>query len=150
MGCLISKQTKNIGNTNITDKNLKIINKPGIKILYLEDAEIHYDLLNFLFHNYVSKNIEIIWKKTIDSAFNYLQNNQVNLVFIDRLLENEMGDDLIYKLKETGIYDLKKIIIISSINKPEDIQKFIDMGIFYIKKPIDTNEFIKTMKNVFN
>ena len=151
MGCIFSKKrNNNILNTNINDKNLKIYKKSNINILYLEDVEIHYDLLTFILHTYIDNNINIIWKKTVNECYDYLENNQIDLIFVDRLLKNEMGDDLITKIKNNNIFPLNKIIIISAINKVDEIQKFVDMGLFYFKKPLNTAIFIRTMKNVFN
>lgn len=151
MGSCFSKEQ--IYETNIYDHNisgLKIVKNKPINILYLEDAEIHYFLLKFMFHRYIDANINIIWKTTNEECYNYIENYNVDLLFVDRVLTNEIGDDLILKIRDNNIFDLKKIIIISAINKQEDIQKFIDMGIFYFKKPLDTEIFISVMKQVFS
>lgn len=147
MGCIFIKPTI-ISSSNIN--GLKLPRKNKYTVLYLEDAEIHYDLLLFIFKKYINPNVNIIWKTTINDGYNYLENNEIDLIIIDRILKNnEMGDDMINKIKENNIFDLSKVIIISAINKIEDIQKFIDMGIFYFKKPLDTNEFIHSMKKIF-
>ena len=145
MGCCfgLNKQT------NI-DNNLKI-KKKDINILYVEDCDIYMPLMKFIFNKYLKNiNFNITLKDNVNDAYEYIKNNDIDLIFLDRQLKNkETGDTLIDILIDEQIYDIKKIIIISAIDNLDDIQTFLDMGIYYLKKPIDIPIFIKTIENIF-
>lgn len=135
--------------TNIDD-NLKI-NKKDVSILYVEDCDIYMPLMKFIFEKYLKNiNLKIELKNNINDAYDYIKNNNVDLIFLDRELNNEeIGDTLIGMLINEEIYDITKIIIISAIDNLDDIQTFLDMGVYYFKKPLDVPLFIKKIENIF-
>ena len=117
-------------------------------ILYLEDDELHVQLLSFIIKNFVNNNSHIVWKKSIDDTYNYIINNKVDIVFIDRILDNEVGDNLVDRILNNKIINLNKVFILSSINNNNEIQKFNKMGINYYIKPINTNLLITQLKKL--
>lgn len=146
MGCCFRKPMKE---TNIDD-NLKI-EKTDVTILYVEDCEMYMPLMKFIFSKYCNNiNLDLIWRKNIQDAHDYIKNNPIDLIFLDReLKDGEMGDDLVDIIFKEKIFDLNKIIIISSLENVTDIQKYLDMGVYYFKKPIDIEIFITKIKNIF-
>ena len=117
-------------------------------ILYLEDDELHVKLFSFIIKKYVNNNIDVIWKKTIDNAYDYLINNKVDIVFIDRILDDGVGDDLVYRILINKIIDKNKVFILSSINNINEIEKFNKLGIKYYTKPINTKLLITDLKKL--
>ena len=159
MGVLFScNSSKKINTTNINDKNLKITENK-INIIYLEDIELHFDLLNFILNHYLNtdsknnkKNFNLCWGKTIQEAYNFIRDdNKYDLIFIDRKLSNnENGDDFVDRIVREKLIPINKIIFLSELTIDNKCQKYIDKGAFYIKKPIDVNRLIETMKNIFD
>ena len=106
MGCIFSHTFyQHNENKDNQDNPKKMITKP-LTILYLEDNEIYCDILQYILKSYVSSNVTIIWKETVNECYEYLKNNQIDLLFIDRILENnEKGDELIQKINDEKLFD---------------------------------------------
>ena len=142
---------KKIKQTNIN--NTLKINKieTEINILYVEDCQMYCPLMKFILAKYSNLNIKLIWKNNITEAHEYVLNNDIDLIFLDRELSNgERGDDLIEKFLQEKTFDVKKIIIISSLDNLNEIQHFLDIGVFYFTKPIDIDIFISKIKGIFS
>ena len=147
MGCCFAKSK--LKATNIND-NFKIQIKEPINILYVEDVEIYYNLMKHIFEKYINLNVNLIWKKNVKDAYESIENDNIDVIFIDRILENEMGDDLINRLIDEKKFDISKIIIISSVDNLKDIESYIELGISYFMKPLDMKLFIKNMMQIFH
>jgi len=113
------------------------------KILIVEDNELNmklfFDILSY--HGY-----EII--KAVDGVEGYekLKNEIFDLIILDIQLPKMTGFQILEKLKEESI-NLPPIIIASACAMDEDKRKAKSFGIDdYITKPIDINNFIKTVK----
>lgn len=120
-------------------------------ILYVEDSEIYYTLMQFILQKYNNLNITLVWKKTISTAYDYIKSHKIDLLFLDRLLENEMGEDLIKIINEEQLpLDNSRIIIISTLDNPDEVKFFSDMGIKYFKKPINIELFINQINKLFD
>ena len=140
---------KKLKPTNI-DNTLKI-NKTKINILYVEDCEMYFPLMKFIFSKYSNLDIELIWRTNITDAHEYASTNKVDLIFLDRQLKDgDKGDDLINQFIKDKSFDIKKIIIISSLSDLDEIQHFLDLGVFYFTKPIDINIFMDKINGIFN
>lgn len=135
-----------------TKINIKQLKKPNINILYVEDNEIYFVIMKEIFHQYIHHdNVNLIMKKTISSAYEYIKNNDVDLIFLDRVLNNsngwELGDTLYHKLVDDN-YDVSKIIYISSCDNIEDIKNCELLGIKYFIKPIKFDKFVKFINDI--
>lgn len=121
--------------------------KGVINILYLEDNEIYFVLMKYIFEQYINKeNINMVMKTTIPDAYNYIKNNDVDLIFLDRVLDNGIfGDELYNKLLEDN-YDVSNVIFISSVDNLEDIERYEQSGIKYFTKPLKIDKFVKFIK----
>lgn len=122
-------------------KNHKIIN-----ILYLEDVELHYDLLNYILHTHLNYKVNITWVKNSKDAYNYLNNNKIHILMIDRMLNNELGEDFTEKVLKEKLLDLTQIIYVSALEIDDICKKHIVNGALYIKKPINVKEMKKIME----
>lgn len=124
-------------------KNHKIIN-----ILYLEDVELHYDLLNYILHTHLNYKVNITWVKNSKDAYNYLNNNKIHILMIDRMLNNELGEDFTEKVLNEKLLDLTQIIYVSALEIDDICKKHIVNGALYIKKPINVKEIKKVMEQL--
>lgn len=111
------------------------------KILVVEDNELNmklfYDILTYqnYFVDKASDGLEGLDK---------IQNNSYDLIILDIKLPRLDGFSLLEKLKDTK---LPPIIIASACAMDEDKLKAAQLGIdTYITKPININNFIKTVK----
>lgn len=134
MGCFFTK---------IKENEQKVF-----KILYVEDSDIYISLLEFVLEKYLKIKFKLIHKKTISEVIKYMndESNKIDLILLDRELQNEMGDQLI----KENIFNDKKVIIISNIDNEEDIERFSNLGINYFVKPLDIKSFIEAMEEVFD
>lgn len=148
--CFINcfKSSKNNNNQNNNDKSLKL--KKIIKILYVEDLEIYSNLMAHILQKYLNNeaSFEIIWKTNNQEAYEYIINNpdDIGFIFVDRLLKNESGDELIKKIKDENLFPLNKILIISSLHN--EVDKYKELGINYFIKPLDISEFVELVKKI--
>jgi DNA-binding NtrC family response regulator len=128
-------------NKNIIMKDLS--HNQVINILYLEDNEIYYVLMKYILEQNISHSINMVMKTTIPDAYDYIQTNHVDLIFLDRVLENGfLGDELYYKLLDEK-YDVSKIIFISSVDSLADIDRYEQCGIKYFTKPLKIDKFVQ-------
>ena len=147
---IIKKELNLIRNMSMCNINNIQINKTtNINILYIEDNKVYFFLINQILKKHYKDDINLIWKDNITDGYNYIKNNNVDLILLDRTLEDGTGDDLIYKLKDED-YDIKKIILISVIDELTDVDKFNKMGLNYYIKPLKVQEFINIMNIILN
>ena len=142
MGCISSKIIR-------TESKNSILLSDKVNILYIEDSDIHVQLLTHILKKHCQRCV-LIHRPTVINGYKYLKFNKVDFLIIDRYLNNESGDDLIDLIEQEKSFDLNNIIIISEISEPNDIQKYTDMGIKYFIKPLDIEEFIRYIKMMKN
>ena len=134
--------------TNKIENNLKINKKENINVLYVEDNQVYFSLMKYIFKKHIRKKVNFHWKKTVKEAYNFIKTIDIDLIFLDRQLNDEMGDDLL-QLLLMDKYNISKVIFISALDDIDDINKYEKMGIYYYVKPIKIDQFIKTMNKIF-
>ena len=113
------------------------------KILIVEDNELNMKLF-FDILTYQNYNVQKVFDGL--SAYKKIKENNFDLVILDIQLPKLDGFSLIEKLKKENII-LPSIIIVSACAMDLDKQKAKSYGINdYLTKPIDINNFIKTVK----
>lgn len=114
-------------------------------ILIVEDNELNMKLFADIleYHNYsIDKAYDGI------QAYEKIKNNNFDLVILDIQLPNLDGFSLLNKLNFENI-TIPPIIIASACAMDSDKAQAKKFGINnYITKPIDINNFIKTVKNI--
>ena len=128
MGCIFSSH------------NDVIIPKQKTKqkhILYLEDMEIHYDLLRLVMSKYTKDEIILHWSTNSNDAKKILNQYPIDGMIVDRKLNNELGEDFVGYVLNNNLFDPKKIIILSALSENEAVKTFIDNGVKYMQKPMD-------------
>ncbi|MBQ8847677.1 MAG: response regulator [Candidatus Gastranaerophilales bacterium] len=113
------------------------------KILIVEDNELNmklfFDILEYQKYTPI---------KAINGleAYKVIKEEELDLIILDVQLPKLNGFELLEKLKKENI-NLPPIIIVSACAMDSDKQKAKEFKIEdYITKPIDINNFIKTVK----
>lgn len=113
------------------------------KILIVEDNELNmklfFDILKY-------QNYEPI--KALDGLEGYekIKSETFDLIILDIQLPKMTGFEILEKLKEENV-SLPPVVIASACAMDEDKKKAKEYGIEdYITKPIDINNFVKTIK----
>jgi len=113
------------------------------KILIVEDNELNMklfvDILSF--HKF-----ETIKANDGEIAYDLIKKNEFDLIILDIQLPKLTGFELLEKLNKEN-FKIPPVIITSACAMDCDKQKAKEFGIEdYITKPIDINNFIKTVK----
>ena len=113
------------------------------KILIVEDNELNmklvYDILQY-------QKYEPIKAMDGEIAYEKIKSEKFDLIILDIQLPKLNGFELLQKLKEENV-ELPPIIIASACAMDSDKALAEKMGIKnYITKPIDINNFVKTVK----
>ena len=129
MGCIFSTQ-----NDIVIPKSKNIKTK---HILYLEDMEIHYDLLRLVMQKYTKDEIVLHWATNSTDAKKLLDENHIDGMIVDRRLGDELGENFVKYVLDNKLFDPKKIIILSALSENDDVKCLIDTGVKYMQKPMD-------------
>lgn len=104
---------------------------------YLEES-----LRSIQYHVVVCRNFDEA------EAFMLQQDNEIDVVLLDRMIGKREGADLIDPLRSR--YPNIGIIILSSLDSPTEKAKWLDMGIEdYVGKPFSFEELSARIRNVF-
>ena len=80
-------------------------------------------------------------------AVGLFDGRQVDLLITDFNMPNMNGAELIQKVRAMGNYKYIPILLLTTEVRQEKIQQAIDGNITaHVKKPFDTNEFVKVVK----
>ena len=102
--------------------------------------KLFFDILKY-------QNYEPIKAQDGQEAYDLIKNEKYDLIILDIQLPKLNGFELLKKLKENNI-TIPPVIITSACAMDSDKQKAKSFGINdYITKPIDINNFIKTVKH---
>ena len=149
MGSCVSNDKHKMQKTD--RKGNKQISSSQIDILYVEDTEIYVAVMKYIFQQIITnRTVNFIWRKTNNEAYNYIRNNHVDWIFLDRQLQNEMGDDLISRILETNLFDTRKIIVISCLDDLQEVRSFTKRGMHYFQKPLDLKGFKTKILKILN
>ena len=122
----------------------------AITILYLEDEEFHFRLIEYLLKKKLNAKFELLWANDGVIGYNMIKKYDPDIILLDINLPNMKGDVILTKLKSEN-YDMSKIAVISKLTKNSDFVKVINVGVLdYLTKPIDIINFITTMENRVN
>lgn len=81
-------------------------------------------------------------------TFDYLENNEIDLILMDVFLMGENGLDILKEIRVKG-YDVD-VIMITSANESEDIKKAFSLGsVDYLIKPFDFDRFKEAILKIY-
>lgn len=115
-------------------------NTSNCKILVVDDSSTNIVLLEAILNG---QGYQIETAQSVKEAFQVIKKETVDLILLDLLMPKVNGYDF---LKELKISDTTKdipVIIVSAVADPENKKKSIEMGALdFINKPIDIQEFL--------
>lgn len=114
------------------------------KIVIVEDEE---DLLELIEYNLSKEGFDIIGFLDTKIVMQILEEEEIDLLIMDRNLPGVEGSEFVASLRKEGI--LTPVIFLSAKNSEDEIQEgFLKGGDDYITKPFNMKEFILRVKAV--
>ncbi|WP_321777615.1 response regulator transcription factor [Sulfurimonas sp.] len=112
------------------------------KIVVVEDEE---DLLELLEYNFDKEGFEVIGFLNTKTVSQILEEEEIDLLIMDRNLPGVEGSEFVASLRENGI--LTPVIYLSAKNRDSDIEEgFLSGGDDYLTKPFNMKELIMRVK----
>lgn len=113
-------------------------------IVIVEDEEDLLELLEYTLQKEGYETIGFLNTKTVEQI---LEEEEIDLIIMDRNLPGVEGSEFIAKLREEGI-DVP-VIFVSAKDKEEDIEEgFVRGGDDYITKPFNMKELVLRVKSI--
>ncbi len=112
------------------------------KIVIVEDEE---DLLELIEYNLQKEGFEVIGFLNTKTVTQILEEEEIDLLIMDRNLPGVEGSEFVASLREDGI--LIPVIYLSAKNRDSDIEEgFLSGGDDYMTKPFNMRELIMRVK----
>lgn len=136
---------------NCLNKKNTLKKEPTINMLYIEDIELHYDLLSFVMAKHIPYTATILWTDNIVTAYTHIKNKNLDLLCVDRLLNKEnleLADNFVEQIISEKLIDPDKIIFISALQLNDKCKELVEKGVHYVRKPIDVKIFKNIVTNI--
>ena len=117
-------------------------------ILVIDDSTTNIVLLQAVLN---TKGYNIETALNVKEAHNSISKKKPDLILLDLLMPRINGFDFLKELKETKGLDQIPVIVVSAMTDQETEQRTKELGaIHFVKKPIDIQNIIALVSNVFN
>ncbi|MBS4014801.1 MAG: response regulator [Bacteroidetes bacterium] len=135
---------------NVNNQNQDILN-----IMLIEDDFDHAELTKRIISN-LGKTVKLIHVKSGEKALDYLLHkcnankvNEIDLIILDLRLPGIDGIDILKRIKETKEIKGIPVMVLSTsgFNHDKNLAKKHKAN-YYLVKPLDQKEFIKTLKEL--
>lgn len=114
------------------------------RILVVDDSATNIVLLEAIL-NGQGYNIETA--QSVKEAYQIIKKEVVNLILLDLLMPRVSGYDFLKEIKSSESTRNIPVIIVSAITDPENRRKSLELGaIDFINKPIDIQNFIERIE----
>lgn len=118
------------------------------KILIVDDERVERTGIRFLIDEY-NIELDIAEAENGEKALEHIENNPIDILITDIRMPFMDGLELAARVRE--IRPNIKIVIMSAYSEFEYAKKAIDLKVVhYILKPIEDNEFVRTINNIIN
>ncbi len=118
-----------------------------MKILIVDDDEL---MLKAISHSLGEEGYEVILAQDVSNALDILENQKIDLIVSDIMMPNISGLGLLSMLKEY-YFDRIPVILISSLDQGGTVANSLGLSAtYFLSKPLDVNELLTCVKNVFN
>ncbi len=116
-----------------------------MKILIVEDTEIHTTLMRFMLKEF--KKGEVVSAKDAFEAYAILKAIcDIDILIVDYNLPYVSGGELIRKIRDTKAYEHLSIVVSSA---EDDIGRLVDVGTYQIlKKPYSREALVSTIRKL--
>lgn len=116
------------------------------RILVVDDSSTNIVLLEAIL-NGQGYNIETA--QSVKEAYQIIKKEVVNLILLDLLMPRVSGYDFLKEIKSSESTRNIPVIIVSAITDPENRRKSLELGaIDFINKPIDIQNFIERIEAI--
>jgi len=114
------------------------------KIVIVEDEE---DLLDLLEYNLTKEGFDVVGFLNIKTVASLLQEEDINLIIMDRNLPGVEGSEFIQELRKDGMQT--PVIYLSAKDKDSEIEEgFLRGGDDYMTKPFNMKELVLRVKSI--
>ena len=114
----------------------------SVKVVVVEDEE---DLLELIEYNFQKEGFEVIGFLNTKTVTQILEEEEIDLLIMDRNLPGIEGSEFVATLRENGV--LVPVIYLSAKNRDSDIEEgFLSGGDDYMTKPFNMRELIMRAK----
>ena len=105
------------------------------KILYIEDSEMNYNLVNTIVETGFP-DVDLVWAPNGQTGMKMLSDFTPNLILLDRTLPDYSGDEILRYVRSNRDFDNVKVIVLSGVVNKYQINKILTMGANeYLTKP---------------
>jgi DNA-binding response OmpR family regulator len=94
-------------------------------------------------------NFEVVTARTAEQAFDYLENMEIKVLWLDHyLLGKENGLDIVSKIKNNDKYKNIPIFVVSNTASSDKVQSYINFGVskYYVKSDVRLDKIIEDIK----
>lgn len=137
-------------NTMVVPEKKKPIEKgPSRKVLWVEDDKLLGSILLKKFESYGHK---VFRAENGNEALDYLKNEKPDIIFLDILLPDVDGFDVLQKIKMDDKLRSIPTVILSNMSKPSDKEKAKVLGAdrYLVKAAASLDEIVKTVDVLTN
>jgi len=114
------------------------------KVVVVEDEE---DLLELIEYNLEKEGFEVIGFLNTKTVTQILEEEEIDLLIMDRNLPGVEGSEFVASLREDGV--LTPVIYLSAKNRDSDIEEgFLRGGDDYLTKPFNMRELVMRVKAI--
>lgn len=116
-----------------------------IRILAVDDEEFNLDILLEYFEG---EDYEIITAQDGVKAWEILQQQEIDLVVLDRMMPNMDGITLLKKIKETEKFKTTPVIMQTAATSVDEVKEGIEAGAFYyLSKPYQKEVLLSIVRS---
>jgi DNA-binding NtrC family response regulator len=117
---------------------------PGSPILIVDDDKNFLNVMDFELHSKGITNVECCQESM--EVLPRLKKKKYSLILLDMVMPGISGDELLLKIVE--LYTEIPVIVVTGFPESKTAEDCMQKGAFdYLKKPIDTNDLIRTIRN---
>lgn len=118
------------------------------KILIVEDDQLYgQDVAGAL----SDVGFEVFWAHNMKEAWQALEAQEINLVFLDIGLEgNNDGFEILYGIRQSERYRHIKVVMLSRLSQTSDLDRAMSMGAddYLVKANVDYARIVEIAKNL--
>lgn len=117
-----------------------------INVLVVEDE---IPLMEAIKTKLTINNFEVVTARTAEQAFNYLEDMDIHVLWLDHyLLGKENGLDIVFKVKNDEKYKNIPIFVVSNTASSDKVQSYINFGVskYYVKSDCRLDKIIEDIR----
>lgn len=116
------------------------------KILLVEDDKL---LGEAIVQTLTDEGYELFWSRTADEAFEALEMQEINMIYLDIMLPGEVdGYEILRRLKNEDRWKTIPVIMLTNLGQMSEIDRAMELGAsdYFIKANIDLEKLVELTK----